>query len=76
LGKQSIEYLPRKFIAVATRTQDKQPVFFNTGNVGVAVRASSAVSKIFSPEGIHGIEHEDGDESLPSAVRVARIDYL
>lgn len=50
---------------------DKHPVFFNQGNVGVAVSASSAVSKIFSPVGIEGVEYEDGDESLPVAVRVA-----
>jgi NTE family protein len=64
--------MPRKFIAVSTRIHDKQPVFFTTGNVGVAVRASSAVSKVFSPVGINGVEYEDGDESLPVAVRAAR----
>lgn len=67
-----IELLPRNFIAVATRIEDKQPVFFQTGNVGVAVRASSAVSGVFSPVGIQGVEYEDGDESLPVAVRAAR----
>lgn len=72
LEYQTIESMPRKFIAVSTRIKDKQPVFFNSGNVGVAVRASSAVSKIFSPVGIQGIEYEDGDESLPVAVRAAR----
>jgi NTE family protein len=72
LGNRTIESLPRKFIAVATRIQDKQPVFFHTGNLGVAVRASSAVSKVFSPVGINGVEYEDGDESLPVAVRAAR----
>ena len=72
LGNRTIESLPKKFIAVATRIQDKQPVFFTTGNLGVAVRASSAVSKVFSPVGINGIEYEDGDESLPVAVRAAR----
>ncbi len=72
LSHQKIEAMPRKFIAVATRIADKQPVFFHSGNVGVAVRASSAVSKVFAPVGIHGIEYEDGDESLPVAVRAAR----
>ncbi len=72
LHVKKIESMPRKFIAVATRISDKQPVFFNSGNVGVAVRASSAVRKIFSPVGIEGIEYEDGDESLPVAVRAAR----
>lgn len=72
LNHSNIEAMPRQFIAVATRLQDKQPVFFNSGNVGVAVRASCAVHRIFSPVGIHGVEYEDGDESLPIAVRAAR----
>ncbi len=72
LNNRNIEDMPRPFIAVATRMHDKQPVFFNSGNVGVAVRASSAVHRIFSPVGIHGVEYEDGDESLPVAVRAAR----
>ena len=72
LSSPRIEVMPRKFIAVATRLNDKQAVFFQSGNVGVAVRASSAVSQIISPVGIQGIEYEDGDESLPVAVRAAR----
>ena len=72
LNSQRIELMPRKFIAAATRLNDKQPVFFQSGNAGVAVRASSAVSRIISPVGIQGVEYEDGDESLPVAVRAAR----
>lgn len=72
LRNQRIELMPRKFIAASTRLNDKQPVFFQSGNAGVAVRASSAVSQIISPVGIQGVEYEDGDESLPVAVRAAR----
>lgn len=72
LRRPRLEAMPRKFIAVATRLNDKQPVFFQSGNAGVAVRASSAVSQIISPVGIQGVEYEDGDESLPVAVRAAR----
>lgn len=72
LGDQSIEELARPVIVVATRRDDKRPVFFTSGNSGVAVRASSAVPGIISPVGINGIEYEDGDESLPLAVKVAR----
>jgi NTE family protein len=72
LNSPRMETMPRKFIAVATRLNDKQPVFFQSGNAGVAVRASSAVSQIISPVGIQGVEYEDGDESLPVAVRAAR----
>lgn len=72
LGNQSIENLKRRLIVVATRREDKVPVYFQTGNVGVAVRASGAVPAIISPVGINGVEYEDADESLPVAVRVAR----
>lgn len=58
--------------AFDTRRDDKAPVFFQSGNVGVAVRASSAVPRIISPVGINGTEFEDADESLPVAVRAAR----
>ncbi len=72
LDGRRIEQLPRRLIVVATRRSDKAPVFFTTGNTGVAVRASSAVAGVFSPVGIDGTEYEDGDESLPLAVRAAR----
>jgi NTE family protein len=72
LGHAALEDLPRRLIVVATRTSDKQPVFFQRGNVGVAVRASSAVPGVISPVGIQGVEYEDADVSLPVAVRAAR----
>ena len=71
LGNKSIEQLQRRLVVGATRRGDKAPVFFATGNAGVAVRASSAVAGILSPVGIEGTEYEDGDESLPLAVRAA-----
>lgn len=72
LGHRSIEQLRRRVVVGATRRHDKAPVFFASGNAGVAVRASSAVPGIISPVGIQGTEYEDGDESLPLAVRAAR----
>ncbi len=72
LGNRRLEDLQRPVIVVATRRADKQPVFFTSGNSGVAVRASSAVPGIISPVGINGVEYEDGDESLPLAVSAAR----
>ena len=72
LGSKSIEQMPRRLIVVATRRDDKAPVFFQSGNIGVAVRASSAVPRIISPVGINGTEFEDANESLPVAVRAAR----
>lgn len=72
LGNASLEQLPRRLIVAATRRDDKQPVFFQRGNAGVAVRASGAVPGVISPVGIQGTEYEDADESLPVAVRAAR----
>lgn len=72
LGNGSIETLKRPLIVVATRREDKTPVFFDRGNVGVAARASSAMPNIFSPVGIADVEYEDADESLPVAVSAAR----
>jgi NTE family protein len=72
LGNRSLEQLSRRVIVGATRRNDKVPVFFSSGNAGVAVRASSAVAGFLSPVGIEGTEYEDGDESLPLAVRAAR----
>jgi NTE family protein len=72
LGNRPLEQLNRRVVVGATRRDDKLPVFFASGNAGVAVRASSAVPGIISPVGIQGTEYEDGDESLPLAVRAAR----
>lgn len=72
LQHRRIEQMPRRLVVGATRRDDKAPVFFNSGNAGVAVRASSAVPGILSPVGIQGVEYEDGDESLPLAVSAAR----
>jgi NTE family protein len=72
LAHKAIEDFPRRLVVGATRRGDKAPVFFTSGNAGVAVRASSAVPGILSPVGIEGTEYEDGDESLPLAVRAAR----
>jgi NTE family protein len=72
LDQRRIEQLPRRVVIGATRRADKAPVFFTSGKAGVAVRASSAVPGILSPVGIQGTEYEDGDESLPLAVRAAR----
>jgi NTE family protein len=72
LGNRTLEQLRRRVVVGATRRDDKTPVFCASGNAGVAVRASSAVPGIISPVGIGGTEYEDGDESLPLAVRAAR----
>lgn len=72
LESTPIERLTRPVVIAATRRDDKTPVYFVSGNTGVAVRASSAVPGVFSPVGIDGVEYEDGDVSLPVAVTAAR----
>ncbi len=72
LAQKNIEQLARPLIVVAAQRENKQAVFFTSGNLGVAVRASSAVPGIISPVGIQGTEYEDGDMALPVAVSIAR----
>jgi NTE family protein len=72
LDNKLIEQLAKPMIVVATKRSDKTPVYFTKGNLGVAIRASSAIPGIFSPVGIAGVEYEDGDVSLPVAVTAAR----
>jgi NTE family protein len=72
LDNKPIEQLAKPMIVVATKRSDKTPIYFTRGNLGVAIRASSAIPGIFSPVGIEGVEYEDGDVSLPVAVTAAR----
>lgn len=67
-----IEDLPKSLVIVATREIDGSPSFFQQGNLGVAVRASSAVKNVFAPVGINHVSYIDADESLPVAVEAAR----
>lgn len=71
LGARQFEDLKVPLLVIATRRVDKAPVYFTTGNIGVAVRASSAMPGIISPVGIDGVEYEDGDESYPLPVSAA-----
>ncbi len=66
-----IQDLQRKLIVVATRESDGKATYFQQGNLGVAIRASSAVLNVFQPVGINNISYIDGDESLPVAVEAA-----
>jgi NTE family protein len=64
LGNRSIEDLSRPLIIVATNRNDKTPVFFNRGNLAVAIRASSAVPGIISPVGITNVEYQSQSKLL------------
>jgi NTE family protein len=71
-GQPPIEQLPRRWWWAPRGAPTRRRCSSRRGNAGVAVRASSAVPGILSPVGIEGTEYEDGDESLPLAVRAAR----
>ena len=67
-----IEGLKRKFAVVATDLAEGVPAVFTSGNVGIAVRASSAVPGVFSPVVIRNREYVDGGLTSPIPVRAAR----
>jgi NTE family protein len=68
----SIEKLKIPFGAVATDLNSGQPILFQRGNTGVAVRASSAVPSIFQPVRIGDHHYVDGGLVSPVPVRFAR----
>lgn len=72
VGNKPIEGLRRKFGAVATDLASGEPIVFSTGNVGMAVRASSAIPEVFSPVTIRGRDYVDGGLVSPVPARAAR----
>ncbi|MEX0961226.1 MAG: patatin-like phospholipase family protein [Burkholderiales bacterium] len=67
-----IEQLNRKLAVVATDLQTGDPKVFETGNTGLAVRASSSVPGVFQPVKIGSREYVDGGLVSPVPVRTAR----
>jgi NTE family protein len=67
-----IEKLKIPFGAVATDLNSGQPVLFQRGNTGLAVRASSAVPSIFQPVKIGDHLYVDGGLVAPVPVHFAR----
>jgi len=72
LAGKTIEKLPKVLGVVATDLQSGESVVFRTGNLGMAVHASSAVPGAFRPVPISGREYVDGGLSHPVPVRAAR----
>lgn len=72
LVNASIEKLKIPFGAVATDLNTGQPILFQRGNVGLAVRASSAVPGLFQPVKIGEHSYVDGGLVSPVPVRFAR----
>jgi len=67
-----IQYLNRKLAVVATDLQTGEAMIFQSGNAGMAVRASSSVPGIFRPVKIGTREYVDGGLVSPIPVRIAR----
>ncbi|WP_256077451.1 patatin-like phospholipase family protein [Massilia sp. YIM B04103] len=67
-----IEKLKIPFGAVAADLKNGQPILFQRGNTGMAVRASSAVPGVFQPVTIGSHTYVDGGLVAPVPVRFAR----
>ncbi len=71
-GGKLIDAMRMPLGIVATDLQTGQPILFRKGDVGTAVRASSAVPAVFEPVRINGREYIDGGAVSPVPVRFAR----
>lgn len=71
-GGRLIEQLPVPLGIVATDLDNGQGMLFQRGDVGTAVRASSAVPAVFQPVRIGTREYVDGGLVSPVPVRYAR----
>ncbi len=72
VNNQPMEKLKIPFGAVASDLKTGQPILFQRGNTGMAVRASSAVPGVFQPVTIAGHTYVDGGLVAPVPVRFAR----
>lgn len=72
VDNRPLEKLAKPFAAVVTDLGSGEMVVFQTGNTGMAVRASSTVPGVFQPVRINGREYVDGGLVSPVPVRVAR----
>jgi NTE family protein len=71
-GGKTIEQMKLPLGIVATDLADGQPILFQRGDTGTAVRASSSVPAVFQPVKIGEREYVDGGLVAPVPVRFAR----
>jgi NTE family protein len=71
-GGRTIEQMRLPLGIVATDLDNGQPILFQRGDAGIAVRASSAVPAVFQPVRIGTREYVDGGLVSPVPVRFAR----
>lgn len=69
---RQIQVLNRKLAVVATDLQTGEPMVFQNGNTGLAVRASSSVPGVFQPVKIGNREYVDGGLVSPVPVSISR----
>ncbi len=72
IGNVPMERLKIRFGAVATDLRTGQPILFNKGNTGMAVRASSAVPSVFQPVKIGANTYVDGGLVAPVPVKYTK----
>jgi NTE family protein len=72
LDNRPIEKLAKPLGIVATDLRSGQPILFQRGNTGIAVRASCSVPSIFEPVKIGGHEYVDGGLVSPVPASFAR----
>ena len=72
LNNRPIEKMAKPLGVVATDLQTGQPILFQRGNTGIAVRASCSVPSIFEPVKIGGHEYVDGGLVSPVPASFAR----
>lgn len=71
-GGRTIEKMLLPLGIVATDLDSGQPILFQVGDTGLAVRASSAVPAVFQPVRIGSREYVDGGLVSPVPVRFAK----
>jgi NTE family protein len=72
LDNRPIEKMAKPLGVVATDLKSGQPILFQRGNTGIAVRASCSVPSIFEPVTIGGHEYVDGGLVSPVPAAFAR----
>lgn len=72
VGGKRLEQMNMPLGVVATDLGTGEPILFQRGDTGTAVRASSAVPAVFQPVRINGREYVDGGLVSPVPVRFAR----
>jgi len=72
VGNRTFDQMKIPLGIVATDLDSGKPILFRRGDVGTAVRASSAVPAVFTPVKIGTHEYVDGGLTSPVPVRSAR----